>query len=174
MELEYQSYTLSIESKILAYTQTICNSNDLCIICQLDEHEDGKQWNRYKLICGHIFHTRCFRKWTDKKQLINCPYCGDIQQIDRNNFCTSCKIFGHQSDICCLPDAENFFRFHVLMEYVKPIHNPKDKINICYCWKCDICNSKVNNFSFESKKKHFTSKKCINKQKLFNIIPVIE
>ena len=81
------------------YTQTIKNSNELCIICQLDEHENCQQWDRYKLICGHIFHTRCFRKWAEEKQSINCPYCGNIKQIEKNKFCNSCNSFGHQS--CC-------------------------------------------------------------------------
>lgn len=149
------------------YTQTIRNSNELCIICQLDEHEDGKQWDRYKIVCGHYFHTRCFRKWAEEKQSVNCPYCGDIPQIDKNQYCSSCKVFGHQSYSCIPQDINEFFRFHTLHDYIKPIE--EKKTNICHRWSCNICNSKVTNFSFDSQKKHFTSRKCINKQKLLNI-----
>jgi hypothetical protein len=146
------------------YTQTIHNSNELCIICQLDETEDGKQWDRYKIVCGHIFHTRCFRKWAGKKMCINCPYCGDIPMIDKHKYCSSCKIFGHQPD-SCIPD--DFFKYHFLSDFVKPIQEKKS--NICLKWNCTICNSKVNDFSFKSQKKHFFSKKCINARNKLSI-----
>ena len=164
MELECEKFFLSNNVEIPDYTQHILKSNELCIVCQLDEYEDNKVWERNKLVCGHIFHTRCFRKWCLKKQSINCPYCGDIQQINKNKFCNSCKIFGHQSYSCISQDTDEFFRFSDLQDYIKPIQEMKT--NICYRWNCEICNSKVNDFSFESQKKHFTSKKCINKQKI--------
>lgn len=81
--------------ELIFYTQTMKHNKDLCIICQLDETEDGKQWDRYTLVCGHTFHTRCFRKWIDKKKCINCPYCGDIPMIKKNEYCDSCSRFGH-------------------------------------------------------------------------------
>ena len=99
------------------YTQTIHNSNELCIICQLDETEDGKQWDRYKIVCGHIFHTRCFRKWAGKKMCINCPYCGDIPMIDKHEYCSSCKIFGHHS-VSCLPKINDSFKYDYFLDYV--------------------------------------------------------
>jgi hypothetical protein len=170
MELECENFFLSNNIEIPNFTQNIFKSNELCIICQLDEHEDDKVWERYKLVCGHIFHTRCFRKWCLKKQSINCPYCGDIKQININKFCNSCKIFGHQHLSCISQDTDDFFKFSDLQNYIKPIQ--EKKTNICHRWNCNICNSKVNDFSFESQKKHFTSKKCIKKQNILfeNII----
>jgi len=149
------------------YTQTIRNSNELCIICQLDETEDGKQWNRYKIVCGHMFHTRCFRWWAERKMCINCPYCGDIELIDKHKYCDACKIFGHQSCSCIPQECDDFFNFHYIKKYFKPI--PEKKSNICLKWNCTICNSKVNDFSFKSQKKHFFSKKCINARNKLSI-----
>jgi hypothetical protein len=84
------------------YLKNIYNSSELCIICQLDEHENGCRipWTRYNLVCGHTFHTRCFRKWATRKQSCNCPYCGDIQLIEKNKFCNNCNIFGHSTYTC--------------------------------------------------------------------------
>ena len=45
------------------YCQVIHNSSELCMVCMTNEIEDGKQWDRYILKCGHIAHTRCFRNW---------------------------------------------------------------------------------------------------------------
>ena len=164
MELECANFILSNKVEISDYTQHILKSKELCIVCQLDEHDDGLHWERYKLVCGHFFHTRCFRKWCLKKQSINCPYCGDIPQINTNKFCSSCHIFGHKTDSCISQDLDEFFRFSNLQDYIKPIH--ENNTNICHRWFCNICNSIVNDFSFESQNKHFTSKKCIKKQKL--------
>ena len=62
------------------YCKTLKNNNELCIVCQCDETEDGEKWDRYKLKCGHISHSRCVRRWCFKKNCINCPYCGDIAE----------------------------------------------------------------------------------------------
>ena len=80
---------------IIQYTKRISNNNELCIICLHNESDEGKQWPRYKLICGHIFHTKCFNKWVNKKESINCPLCSDIKCIDKNKFCNICNLFGH-------------------------------------------------------------------------------
>ena len=77
------------------YGKVITDSSDLCMVCMTDETEDGKQWDRYKLKCGHIAHTRCFRNWCGKKNKVNCPLCGDIEQIKQNRYCTYCKKYGH-------------------------------------------------------------------------------
>ena len=82
------------------YTQPVYNSKELCIICQLDETDEGKQWDRYKIICGHMFHTRCYRRWIFKKKCLNCPYCGDIPQIVANEPCHMCHKFGHDPRSC--------------------------------------------------------------------------
>jgi hypothetical protein len=109
MELEFEVYS-NIED-VSRYTQTIENNNELCIICQLDEIEDGKQWDRYKLVCGHIFHTRCFRTWAGRKESINCPYCGDIEMCEKNKYCSDCKKFGHSNyDTYCPNDKNEAFQ----------------------------------------------------------------
>ena len=53
------------------YGKIIQNSSELCLVCMVDEIEDGKQWDRYVLECGHTAHTRCFRNWCGSKNKIN-------------------------------------------------------------------------------------------------------
>ena len=77
------------------YGKAVPDSSELCLICMVDEVEDGKQWDRYILKCGHIAHTRCFRNWCGTKHKINCPLCGDIEQVKDNRYCTYCKKYGH-------------------------------------------------------------------------------
>ena len=89
-----------------------------------------------------MFHTRCFRRWAEKKMGINCPYCGDIELIDKNKYCDACKIFGHQSCSCIPQDCNEYFNFYFIKNNFQPI--PEKKSNICIKWKCTICNSKVN------------------------------
>ena len=67
------------------------NSSELCLACMTDEIEDGKQWDRYKLKCGHVAHTRCFRNWCGTKHEVNCPVCGDIEPVKENRYCDYCK-----------------------------------------------------------------------------------
>ena len=165
MEIQTDEYDNVFYEKY-DYVKPIYNSNELCIICQLDETEDGKQWNRYQTVCGHMFHTRCFNKWAEKKRCINCPYCGNIPMIDKHEYCSSCKIFGHHS-VSCLPKINDSFKYDYFLDYVKPIQEKKS--NICLKWNCTICNSKVNDFSFKSQKKHFFSKKCINARNKLSI-----
>ena len=46
------------------YTKEDHNNDELCFICQVDEREDGyPPWTRYKLVCGHVAHSRCCRRW---------------------------------------------------------------------------------------------------------------
>jgi len=79
------------------YTKTLKDNTDLCIICQCDETEEGKQWDRYMTKCGHITHSRCCRRWCFRKGKMHCPYCGDIKSIKRNRFCIMCNKFGHSA-----------------------------------------------------------------------------
>jgi hypothetical protein len=146
MEIQYEQY--QNENYVLKYTQTLINNNELCIICLLDETEEDKQWHRYKLVCGHIFHTRCFRKWIDKKNLINCPYCGDISPIEKNNFCNTCNIFGHEtySQKSCIKLFEN--------------KNRRKE------WKCNMCNSILKNNSTSYRYKHSLTQKCFLAQQI--------
>ena len=77
------------------YGMDLYDNKDLCLICCVDETEDGEQWQRYKTKCGHIFHTRCFRRWCGVKNCINCSLCGDIKEIKQNRHCHDCNKFGH-------------------------------------------------------------------------------
>ena len=74
----YQDYIYSAH-----YGEPLYDNKDLCLICYVDEVEDGKQWERYKTKCGHIFHTRCFRRWCGDKNCITCSFCGDIPEIKK-------------------------------------------------------------------------------------------
>ena len=67
----------------------------LCKVCLTDETEDGNQWDRYQLRCGHIYHTRCFRRWCGVKNCLNCPYCGTIEEAKKNRYCDDCDAYGH-------------------------------------------------------------------------------
>ena len=67
------------------------HSSELCLVCMTDEIEDGKQWDRYKLKCKHVTHTRCFRNWCGTRQKVNCPVCGDIEPVKENRYCDYCK-----------------------------------------------------------------------------------
>ena len=88
------------------YACTLYNNQDLCLVCYVDETEEGKQWDRYKTKCGHVFHTRCLRKWCDVKNRLNCSFCGDIPEIKENRYCHRCKAFGHNDykDKCDTPE----------------------------------------------------------------------
>ena len=77
------------------YVKELRQDSSLCLVCLLDEGEDEKRWLRYELRCGHVFHTRCFRRWCGKKQAINCPYCGSIDESMANRYCSTCQCFGH-------------------------------------------------------------------------------
>ena len=67
------------------------NSSELCMVCLTDEIEDGKQWDRYILRCGHIAHSRCFRNWCGVKNKVNCPVCSDVPTVKDNRYCSYCK-----------------------------------------------------------------------------------
>ena len=88
------------------YGYRLSNNQDLCLVCYCDETEEGKQWDRYKTKCGHVFHTRCFRKWCAVKNCLNCSFCGDIPEIKENRYCYRCNAFGHSvyMDKCDTPE----------------------------------------------------------------------
>jgi hypothetical protein len=82
--------------KSFFYGERLCDDKNLCLICNIDEDNRFK-WDRYRLVCGHVFHTRCFRRWCGVKKSINCSYCGDIPEIMKNRYCTMCHKFGHSA-----------------------------------------------------------------------------
>lgn len=77
------------------YIKDINDSKDLCLICMTDETEEGKQWTRYKIKCGHVFHSRCFRRWCGMKNCLNCSCCGDLPEDKSSRYCNKCDEFGH-------------------------------------------------------------------------------
>ena len=84
---------------VFFYTKQV-KSNDkqvknICLICLLDETDDGKEWDRLILKCGHACHSRCLRMWCGFKKCVNCPLCGDIPEIKQNRYCNECDNFGH-------------------------------------------------------------------------------
>ena len=70
---------------ILYKIRPLMKNTTLCGICQLDEQEtlETKKiyWERYKLSCGHIFHSRCFRRHCYFKHNIECPYRCELKKI---------------------------------------------------------------------------------------------
>ena len=85
MELEYElhDYDFELIMDKRKYMHTITEDDDkigCCLVCMVNEEkgDNSFKWHRYKLKCSHQLHTRCARKWFNKKNKINCPYCGDL------------------------------------------------------------------------------------------------
>ena len=81
-------------SNCVYYTKTMDNNTELCLICMTDEHENNQHWSRYELCCGHIFHTRCLRRWCSVKNHLNCSYCGNIPEDKTSEYCDIHGVFG--------------------------------------------------------------------------------
>ena len=77
------------------FVKDMQDNNDLCLICMIDETKEGNQWTRYKVRCGHVFHSRCFRRWCGVKQRLNCCHCGDLPEDETSRYCEKCDEFGH-------------------------------------------------------------------------------
>lgn len=76
MELEFEPDQDNTD--VMCFSKTVHDSTELCLVCHVEEQEEGKQYDRYKLVCGHFAHTRCLRKWCGVKRAVNCPLCGDF------------------------------------------------------------------------------------------------
>jgi hypothetical protein len=74
----------------------------MCLCCMVDDTEKEQKWDRYELVCGHQYHTRCLRKYWDSKNTdkINCAYCGELDNITKNMWCNDCKEWGHDEYLC--------------------------------------------------------------------------
>ena len=109
MELESNIYNEYM--KCVFFAKDVEDSYDLCLICMIDEHENNQhwqrynssdarvlapptRWRRYKLPCGHIFHTRCFRHWCSVKQCLNCSFCGNLSEDKNKIYCDVHDTFG--------------------------------------------------------------------------------
>ena len=94
MELSCIHNNIKFDITSTAYTQLVKDDRALCVICHVEEPPDVC-WDRYVLRCGHKYHTRCFRTWCGSKGKVNCPQCGDVQQIPQNRYCSGCDVWGH-------------------------------------------------------------------------------
>ena len=94
MELSCIHKNIKFDLTSTAYTQLVKDDRTLCVICHVEEPQDVC-WDRYVLRCGHKYHTRCFRTWCGSKGKVNCPQCGDVQQIPQNRYCSGCDVWGH-------------------------------------------------------------------------------
>ena len=100
MELEFdikKEYQPSV-----LFVKHLSNNSELCTVCQVDEKESGQQWDLYQTKCGHVSHTRCFRRWCAKQQCLKCPLCGNIPMTRENAYCSVCKEFGHDTVGCLM------------------------------------------------------------------------
>ena len=82
--------------KTFYYCKPLKDDKTLCVVCLTCEVEDGMQWDRYQTVCGHVSHSRCFRRWCGTKKCMNCPLRGSIHEIDANKWCFACEVFGHE------------------------------------------------------------------------------
>jgi len=81
MEIEFDSnkeYNDPFE--LFTYVKTLHNKKELCQVCKKDE--GNKNWDRYKLSCGHMCHTRCFRLYCGNINKIECPTCEEIEPYE--------------------------------------------------------------------------------------------
>ena len=88
--------------------KTLSDDKTECIICLHDETAEGHQWDRYRMPCGHKYHTRCLRRWCYYKQSVNCPLCADVNKDGVNTRCIICGQSGHNGlhDGCPTVEAE--------------------------------------------------------------------
>lgn len=100
--MENQKYHKSkyIDYDLYQMVKTLTDSNEPCIICNIDESKAGKQWYRYMLSCGHKYHAKCLRKHCFEKMIICCPKCKYIKPHDDNKYCSHCDCFGHPTKEC--------------------------------------------------------------------------
>jgi hypothetical protein len=96
------SYYLDDEcNKCIYYVRFLTSSDSwTCELCHLVELgsvalSNDIMWGRYQLNCGHQVHIRCFRKWCKEVEYVGCPFCGPIEEVETNEFCIRCEVFGH-------------------------------------------------------------------------------
>ena len=95
MNLDFNELDLVGDYFLTNYTKLVKNSNEICMVCHTDETKDGHQWHRYQLVCQHMGHTRCLRRWCTIQNRLNCFYCGDVKRKRRYRYCRECETFGH-------------------------------------------------------------------------------
>ncbi len=83
MELEFEY--LDTDILLGLNIELLKNNCSLCCICGMNEKEENESlteyWDKYKLPCGHITHTRCCRNYIIKcDKTLKCPYRCDIKR----------------------------------------------------------------------------------------------
>jgi hypothetical protein len=71
--------------------------DNICVICRMDINETSiyskkiKQDNLTQISCGHLFHTDCLNKWTQRQK--KCPLCKKQIQSNSTQFCYNCNCY---------------------------------------------------------------------------------
>ena len=60
---------------LFCYTKHKTGDDEICLIC----HDVNNSYDKYKLICKHTYHTRCYRRYCFYKNDIKCPLCDKIE-----------------------------------------------------------------------------------------------
>ena len=103
MELDYEANTMFV--KVQEYVKEVENTKT-CMICVMDETtEHCQKWSRTELKCGHIAHSRCFRKWCYIQQKVSCPICRE-ELSNKDRYCHICKEYGHSAYVTDCPNIE--------------------------------------------------------------------
>ena len=104
MELDYEGHP--ILSECVLYTKELRNNPSVCMVCLMDEYEKHQTyWAKVQLKCGHIAHTRCFRKWCYTKEKVVCPICRKNMD-DSQLYCHICNNYGHSAFFERLSDSK--------------------------------------------------------------------
>jgi hypothetical protein len=102
-------YTTDECDKCTYYSCFIQDANEWkCELCELVEKGirdpvDSRNdivWGRYYLYCGHQYHIRCLRRWCKEMGYIGCRICGPISEVEANQYCNRCDVFGHATMSC--------------------------------------------------------------------------
>lgn len=75
--------SISYDDMLRRYTHP---SDGQCIICL----EEGPM---IEISCKHTMHMECYKKWFATKKRLNCPYCGDMEMMKKNEYCKRNKCF---------------------------------------------------------------------------------
>ena len=104
MELDYEGHP--ILSDCVLYTKELNNNPSLCMVCLMDEYEQHHAyWAKVQLKCGHVAHTRCFRKWCYTKGKVVCPICRKDMDMSQQ-YCHICNNYGHSAFMSDCPSVK--------------------------------------------------------------------
>lgn len=123
MDLDFQHFP-EADDITQNYCKPIKGDSSDCYVCMME----NPVWEKYQLVCGHKYHTRCYRKWVATTHKLSCSVCGDIPQIRQNAFCCLCNgFYDHNVNQCAslhgLADAVTEkvkYRYCQNSSYLKP------------------------------------------------------